>query len=271
MRSKRCELLCPYNPNNCPPFCYPSPPPRRPPPPPRSYHPPPPPHAPPYQSNQDTLRIIIIIIPIVASVFLLIAFRFFILKLSNRNTPSSSLSPTNNTTHQDHLQCDVGSLGLEESVINSITVCTYKRGEVLIDGTECSICLNDFLEDEKLRLLPNCIHAFHLPCIDTWLKSNANCPLCRMKVTSNPMSSLPKDPSSSSSFSGSQNPIGVETNASDGVRGNHSFVHVDVYALEDLSSPAKNCGFRSQSDLGAVETMNDDIQLVHISVSVDSE
>ncbi|XXG40457.1 hypothetical protein AAC387_Pa01g1169 [Persea americana] len=231
MSSKKCELLCHFNPYNCPPFCYPPPP--RPPPPPGPYHPPPPPPAPPYQSNQDTLRIIIIIIATVASIFLLIAFRSFILKLSDRNSPSSSLSPTNNTTHQDHLQCDVGSLGLEESVINSITMCTYKRsGEVLIERTECSICLKDFREDEKLRLLPNCIHAFHLPCIDTWLKSKANCPLCRMKVISNPMSSLPKDPSSSSSFSGSeeepQNRIGVETNGSDGVRGNHSFVPVDV-------------------------------------------
>ena len=86
-----------------------------------------------------------------------------------------------------------------------------------------------------------------------------------MKVISNPMSSLPKDPGSSSSFDGSegepQNRIGLETNGSNGVRGDHSFVHVDVYALEDLSSPGVNYGFRSQSDLGAVEMMNDNIQL----------
>ncbi|GMH17179.1 hypothetical protein Nepgr_019020 [Nepenthes gracilis] len=27
--------------------------------------------------------------------------------------------------------------------------------------------------------MPNCQHAFHIPCIDTWLKSQSNCPLCR--------------------------------------------------------------------------------------------
>ncbi|KAL6279625.1 hypothetical protein ACE6H2_016506 [Prunus campanulata] len=35
-----------------------------------------------------------------------------------------------------------------------------------------------FEEDERIRLLPKCNHAFRLPCIDTWLKSQSNGPLC---------------------------------------------------------------------------------------------
>ncbi|CAA0827150.1 RING-H2 finger protein ATL52 [Striga hermonthica] len=42
--------------------------------------------------------------------------------------------------------------------------------------------LVEFEENEALRLLPKCSHAFHLPCIDTWLKSHSNCPLCRANV-----------------------------------------------------------------------------------------
>ncbi|KAL6952752.1 RING-type E3 ubiquitin transferase [Sarracenia purpurea var. burkii] len=51
-------------------------------------------------------------------------------------------------------------------------------------STECSVCLNEFQEDETLRLLPKCNHAFHLPCIDTWLRSHTNCPMCRADIIS---------------------------------------------------------------------------------------
>ncbi|KAF1865942.1 hypothetical protein Lal_00041723 [Lupinus albus] len=39
---------------------------------------------------------------------------------------------------------------------------------------------------EILRLLPKCHHAFHLPCIDTWLASHTNCPMCRAPIVTNP-------------------------------------------------------------------------------------
>lgn len=51
-----------------------------------------------------------------------------------------------------------------------------------MEGTECSVCLSEFKEDENLRLLPKCSHAFHLQCIDTWLKSHSSCPLCRVNI-----------------------------------------------------------------------------------------
>lgn len=69
--------------------------------------------------------------------------------------------------------------GLDESLIREITVFKYRRGEGLIDGTDCAICLSEFKEEENLRLMPNCEHAFHIPCIDEWLKTQSNCPLCR--------------------------------------------------------------------------------------------
>ncbi|GLU20521.1 hypothetical protein SLE2022_367150 [Rubroshorea leprosula] len=76
----------------------------------------------------------------------------------------------------------INTVGLQQSVIDSIAVFKYKNGEGLIDGTDCSVCLNEFQEDESLRLLPKCNHAFHINCIDTWLKSHKNCPLCRAPI-----------------------------------------------------------------------------------------
>ncbi|GLT56750.1 hypothetical protein SLA2020_297700 [Shorea laevis] len=76
----------------------------------------------------------------------------------------------------------INTVGLRQSVIDSIAVFKYKNGEGLIDGTDCSVCLNEFQEDESLRLLPKCNHAFHINCIDTWLKSHKNCPMCRAPI-----------------------------------------------------------------------------------------
>ena len=43
----------------------------------------------------------------------------------------------------------------------------------------CSICLDDFDDESKLRLL-KCEHSFHTECIDKWLTDcNYKCPVCR--------------------------------------------------------------------------------------------
>lgn len=82
------------------------------------------------------------------------------------------------------------TIGLEESTIRSIPVYKYKRGDGLVECTDCSVCLSEFRDDDSVRLLPKCNHAFHLPCIDTWLHSHSNCPLCRANIVS-PAASLP--------------------------------------------------------------------------------
>jgi hypothetical protein len=46
-------------------------------------------------------------------------------------------------------------------------------------STDCPICLAEFADGEKLRLMPNCSHSFHVECIDQWLFSHSSCPLCR--------------------------------------------------------------------------------------------
>ncbi|XP_055829063.1 RING-H2 finger protein ATL54-like [Solanum dulcamara] len=84
----------------------------------------------------------------------------------------------------DHPIWYIRTVGLGEDVIDSISVFKFKKEEFLIEGTDCSVCLTEFEEDESLRLLPKCSHAFHIPCIDTWLRSHKNCPLCRAPIVS---------------------------------------------------------------------------------------
>jgi hypothetical protein len=75
------------------------------------------------------------------------------------------------------------STGLDETLISKITLCKYKRGDASVHTTDCSVCLGEFRDGESLRLLPKCSHAFHQQCIDKWLKSHSNCPLCRSNIT----------------------------------------------------------------------------------------
>ncbi|RZR73192.1 hypothetical protein BHM03_00021287 [Ensete ventricosum] len=76
--------------------------------------------------------------------------------------------------------------GLETSVMRAIPIIKYTkaRGDQRPFFHECAVCLSEFQEEERLKLLPNCSHGFHIDCVDTWLQFNARCPLCRSEVTS---------------------------------------------------------------------------------------
>ena len=46
----------------------------------------------------------------------------------------------------------------------------------------CVICLEDFKNGDNATVLP-CIHMFHTPCIQNWLKTQNSCPICKFKLT----------------------------------------------------------------------------------------
>jgi len=47
---------------------------------------------------------------------------------------------------------------------------------------ECYVCLSVYEEGEDVRKLPKCKHCFHALCIDMWLYSHFDCPICRTPV-----------------------------------------------------------------------------------------
>ncbi|KAK4773847.1 hypothetical protein SAY87_028866 [Trapa incisa] len=75
--------------------------------------------------------------------------------------------------------------GLDQAFIDSLPVFLYKEIMGLKEPFDCAVCLCEFSDKDKLRLLPLCSHAFHIDCIDTWLLSNSTCPLCRGTLYSN--------------------------------------------------------------------------------------
>ncbi|CAN6216680.1 unnamed protein product [Urochloa humidicola] len=47
------------------------------------------------------------------------------------------------------------------------------------EAASCSVCLGAFQTGETVRLLPVCLHLFHVECIDPWLDMHSTCPICR--------------------------------------------------------------------------------------------
>ncbi|CAA0833764.1 RING-H2 finger protein ATL46 [Striga hermonthica] len=114
--------------------------------------------------------------------------RFFT-KKSQPNTTTTGSSTEIDPSAQNALQRQLQQLfhlhdsGLDQSLIDILPVFTYK--DILGDAQEpfdCAVCLCEFTESDRLRLLPMCSHAFHMGCIDTWLVTNSTCPLCRGAV-----------------------------------------------------------------------------------------
>lgn len=95
--------------------------------------------------------------------------------------------------HEEHVVFHpvwlINTVGLDQSVIDSIEIIKYRTGDGTdgMDGknSDCVVCLGVFEEEERLRRLPKCGHAFHVTCIDTWLRSHTNCPLCRAAIDQN--------------------------------------------------------------------------------------
>eukprot|EP01018_Ginkgo_biloba_P036963 Gb_02532 [translate_table: standard] len=78
---------------------------------------------------------------------------------------------------------DNGNVGLGKEMIESLPIFIY-QSECYQDGLDCAVCLCEFEENEKGRLLPRCNHSFHVECIEMWLHSHSTCPLCRTNANS---------------------------------------------------------------------------------------
>ncbi|KAI3462100.1 hypothetical protein Pfo_018763 [Paulownia fortunei] len=265
---------------------------------------PPPPSSQPAEAQKNQMStILILMLCVLGFAFLFLSYltigRYRSSLRNSRRRDSASLENGNFREnfideHQgpvvDHPIWYIRTVGLPQSVIDSIAVFKYKKGERLIEGCDCSVCLNEFQEDENLRLLPKCSHAFHVPCIDTWLRSHKNCPVCRAPILiSNANNVHLSSVETSSSNSGSmevnqvQNELEtrreVETNETRGIRDvaeNSSAMPIQEDKLTDMLLKSRcifNAGnekLRVLSDLADHRVkVDEELQPVRRSVSMD--
>lgn len=75
------------------------------------------------------------------------------------------------------------SSSVASSEKNKISPSSDVSTKVLEDELTCSVCLEQVGVGELLRSLP-CLHQFHVNCIDTWLRQQGTCPVCKYCVGS---------------------------------------------------------------------------------------
>ncbi|KAF8405144.1 hypothetical protein HHK36_010042 [Tetracentron sinense] len=96
-------------------------------------------------------------------------------------------SPPSNALFESTGYHFFSTYGLDETVIKTIPLSVYttkaSNKKEFVDGLrDCAVCLLELEDNDYVRTLPVCAHAFHVDCIDIWLRSHANCPLCRAGI-----------------------------------------------------------------------------------------
>lgn len=116
------------------------------------------------------------------ALFIRVCYVYFSLRVDQRiYGPSFNLTPI----QQPHTEDKNIVTGLSKSIINSYDTFPFDKNHIATINkdndydTICSICISDYKEQEILKMMPQCRHYFHRDCVDTWLKVNASCPICR--------------------------------------------------------------------------------------------
>lgn len=126
----------------------------------------------------------IIIIVLIAALFFMAAFSIYIRHCTQASAMSGSVRRALSLRRRA-----AAARGLEASVIETFPTFTYaevKDHQIGKGALECAVCLNEFEDDETLRLIPKCDHVFHPECIDAWLQSHDTCPVCRADLNPQP-------------------------------------------------------------------------------------
>lgn len=115
------------------------------------------------------LEFILALLAIITIPILIYAF-FFTIKF-----PGFSRRSSGRFSHDSGARGGTG----EEDTLSGLK---FKKDADAHIGGECPVCLSTFVEGEEIRQLSACKHAFHTSCIDPWLSSHSNCPICRAVV-----------------------------------------------------------------------------------------
>ncbi|KAK7369457.1 hypothetical protein VNO80_11495 [Phaseolus coccineus] len=94
------------------------------------------------------------------------------------NDPSSMTNSPSSVSYSPSPR--LANTGIKKKALKTFPTVSYST-ELKLPGldTECVICLSEFVNGDKVRILPKCNHGFHVRCIDKWLSSHSSCPKCR--------------------------------------------------------------------------------------------
>ncbi|KAL8545615.1 hypothetical protein ACS0TY_005662 [Phlomoides rotata] len=123
----------------------------------------------------------IIIVVLISALFFMGFISIYIRHCSGSSGPAGSIRRALSLRSRR----SAAARGLDASVLETFPIFSYsevKDHQIGKGELECAVCLNDFQENETLRLIPKCNHVFHPECIDAWLESHVTCPVCRANL-----------------------------------------------------------------------------------------
>lgn len=191
--------------------------------------------SPSFNKISPVLLLVIVILAVIffVSGLLHLLVRFLLKRASFSPIYHSNRYPETSGSHSLQRQLQqlfrLHDSGVDQAFIDALPVFYYKDIMGLKEPFDCAVCLCEFSDQERLRLLPMCSHAFHIDCIDTWLLSNSTCPLCRGTLLSsclpmeNPLFNIDLSRELSNGFSreaemgpsNGQKPVVMEENVGD--------------------------------------------------------
>ncbi|KAI3470678.1 hypothetical protein Pfo_027341 [Paulownia fortunei] len=132
----------------------------------------------PYARFSPSIAVIIVVL--IALLFFMVFFSIYIRHCSDNSGAAGSVHRALSMRRRA-----AAARGLDPSIIETFPTFSYsevKDHKMGKEALECAVCLNEFEENETLRLLPKCDHVFHPECIDAWLESHVTCPVCRSNL-----------------------------------------------------------------------------------------
>lgn len=130
-------------------------------------------------------KLYILLVALSSAVLVVTLYHCIIICCRNRNPPRRQIQHRLRPNMQEITSFTAASSVEASSVAQLIPAHKFQKGVGLLlegDGM-CAVCLSEFEEGDEFRTLPECMHSFHVPCIDMWLYSHPSCPTCRTDAT----------------------------------------------------------------------------------------
>lgn len=98
---------------------------------------------------------------------------------NDQNVNEGNTSPPTSTRTAD----DSTAIQADELMLNSVVgdIENGPQNYTESDACCCSICLAEYVQNERLLMLP-CRHVYHQSCVTEWLLGHSQCPLCKQDV-----------------------------------------------------------------------------------------
>lgn len=134
--------------------------------------------------------------------------------------------------------------GLDLQILTSLPITIYKSSDHK-EVTECTVCLTELTDGEKVRILPKCNHGFHVQCIGMWFHSHSTCPVCRASITKDAVEVGSSNFPTNVLFWGNRNE-GTSLSSLSMKRGNEGMLAIDIprrgMMVEDINGSPLTVG-----------------------------